>query len=200
MTCRRMARLFTVAILSLLVLPACVQNGAMQVPEIDDNSASVRGEHFITGIEALTSPGRLRPRLHWRLWSEPAVRVPSCAMPRLAAALVSWLKLKQCRYSFIRVPYPGALRPLNHHRKWIRQPEEAPDTRRHHRAFFLHDRKRLWTLCPYLVAVRVENLCDSFHVNHCMLCFQWAIIIYRPQICCSANPMLIQIFQERFTS
>jgi hypothetical protein len=42
-----MVKLCTVAILSLLVLPACVQNEATQVPEIDDNSASVRGEHFI---------------------------------------------------------------------------------------------------------------------------------------------------------
>jgi hypothetical protein len=67
MTYCRMAKLFSVAILSLLVLPACVQNGATQVPEIDDDSAGVRGEPFITGIEALTSPERLRPRLHWRL-------------------------------------------------------------------------------------------------------------------------------------
>ena len=41
----------------------------------------------------------------------------------------------------IRVPHPGAFRPLHHHRKRIGQPEEAAYTRRHDRAVLLPDRQ-----------------------------------------------------------
>ena len=51
------ANLFTVAILSMFMLSACVQNGAMQVSEVDDDSANVRAERSLTGIEVLSPLG-----------------------------------------------------------------------------------------------------------------------------------------------